>query len=68
MCEAKFGLNALTGCDSVSSFKGIVKLKPLKLLLISPTYCDILRGLGYGLERDDDLLGGCEKLSCGVYG
>ena len=55
------GLHVLTGCDSVSSFKGIGKLKPPKLLLKSPTYCDTLRGLGDDWQVDDDLLDGCEK-------
>ena len=65
MCEPILGL---AGCDSVSSFKGIGKLKPLKLLLKSPTYCDSLRGLGHDWRVDDDLLDGCEKFICSVYG
>ena len=61
------GLHALTGCDSVSFFKGIGKFKPLKLLLKAPTYYDTLRDLGHGWEVDDDLLDGCEKSICAVY-
>ena len=68
MSEAMLGLHALTGCDSVSSFKGIGKLKPLKLLLKSPTYCDTLRDLGDGFKVDDDFLEGCERFICIVFG
>ena len=56
------GLHALTGFDSVGSFKGIGKLKALKLLLKSPTYCDTLRDLGDGCKVDD------EKFICVVFG
>ena len=62
MCEAMLGLHALTSCDSVSSFKSIGKLKPLKLLLKSPTCCDTLRDLGDGCKVDD------EKFICVVFG
>ena len=68
MCEAMVGLHSLAGCDSVSSFKGIDKLKTLKLLLRSPTYCDTLRGLGEGGKADYNLIDGFEKSICAVYG
>lgn len=32
VCKALPGLHAFTGCDSVSAFEGIGKVKPLKLL------------------------------------
>ena len=32
VCKALLGLHAFTGCDSVSSFAGIGKVKPLKIL------------------------------------
>ena len=68
MCEAMLGLHSLTGCDSVSLFKDIGKLKPLKLLLKSPTYCDTLRGLGEDGKADYNLIDDCEQLICAVYG
>ena len=68
MCEAMLGLHSLAGCDSVSSFKGIGKLKPLKLLLKSQTYCDTLRGLGEDCKADYNLIDGFEKILCVVYG
>ena len=68
MCEAMLGLHAFTGCDSVSSFRGIGKIKPLKMLLKSPAHCDALKSLGDDWNVDDDLLIGCEKLTCTLYG
>ena len=46
MCEAMLALHAFTGCDSVSSFRGIGKAKPLKLLLKSLAHCNALNHLG----------------------
>ncbi len=52
-----------------SCFKGIGKIKLLKLLLKSPAYCDILK---QHLEEDwnlnEDLISGCEKFTCALYG
>ena len=61
-------LHAFTGCDSVSSFRGIGKIKPFKLLLKSPAHCDALKHLGDDWNVDDDLLIGCEKFTCALYG
>ena len=68
MCKAMLGLHSLAGCDSVSCFKGIGKLKPLKLQLKSPTYCDHLRGLGEDWKADYNPNDDCEKSICAVYG
>ena len=68
MCEAILALHAFTGCDSVSSFRSIGKSKPLKLLLKSPVHCDALKHLGDDWNVDDDLLIGCEKFTCVLYG
>lgn len=48
MYEAMLGLHALTGCDTVSCFKGVGKIKPLQLLLKARAYCDTLKQLGGG--------------------
>jgi hypothetical protein len=68
MCEAMLGLHALTGCDSTSCFKGIGKIKPLKLLLKSPAYCNTLRSLGDDWNMDENFIDGCEKFICAMYG
>ena len=61
------GLPALTGCDSVSCFKGMGKEKPLKLLLKSPTYCDALKHLGDDWDLDESVIDGREKFTCAIY-
>lgn len=43
MCNALLGLHGFTGCDYVSSFTGIGKIKAVKLLLKSPTHCEALK-------------------------
>ena len=53
MCEAMLGLHTFTGCDSVSSFRGIGKVKPLKLLLKSPEHCYALKHLGDNWDVDE---------------
>lgn len=68
MCKAMLGLHALTGCDSVSCFKGMGKVKPLKLLIKSPTYCDALKHLGDDWDLDESVIDGCEKFTCAIYG
>ena len=42
--DAVLGLHAFTGCDVASAFKG--KVKPLKKMLQSPTFCHALSQLG----------------------
>ena len=67
-CSAMLSLHALTGCDSVSSFKGIGKVKPLQLLLKSPSFCDTLNQLGEDWDVEEELLDDCDKFICAVYG
>ena len=68
MCEAMLALHAFTGCDSVSSFRGIGKVKLVKLLLKSPEHCQALEHLGDNWDVDDSLLLMCEKFTCAPYG
>ncbi|KAG1714581.1 hypothetical protein GQR58_001013 [Nymphon striatum] len=41
-CAALLGLHAFTRCDTTSAFKGIGKVKPLKLLQQKPRYQEVL--------------------------
>lgn len=68
MCEAMLALHVLTGCDSTSCFKGIGKIKPLKLLLKSPTHCESIRHLGDEWDIDENLVNACEEFVCAIYG
>ena len=61
MCNALLGLHALTGCDTVSAFKGKGKVRPMKLLLKSPDFCDVLNKLGEQWEVTEELVENIER-------
>ena len=45
-CSALLSLHVFTGCDTTSAFKGIGKLKPLKVLEKNTEYKKIFSELG----------------------
>ncbi len=58
----------LLDVTQLAALKGIGKIKPLKLLLKSPAYCDILKQLGEDWNLNEDLISGCEKFTCTLCG
>ena len=68
LCDALLGLHAFSGCDTVSAFKGKGKIKPMKLLLKSPSFCQVLAQLGEQWDVTDELISGMKKCVCAVYG
>ena len=68
LCNALLGLHAFSGCDTVSAFKGKGKIKPMKLLLKSSSFCQVLAQLGEQWDVTDELISGMEKCVCAVYG
>ena len=46
MCETMLAIHAFTGCDIVDAFKGIGKVKALKLILKNSELCDSMLHLG----------------------
>ena len=44
--EALIGLHTFTGCDSLSSFHGKRKVKPLNLMLCEPKFVELFRNVG----------------------
>ena len=48
--------------------KGKGKIKPMKLLLKSPSFCQVLAQLGEQWDVTDELISGMEKCVCAVYG
>ena len=62
------GLHALTGCDTVSAFNGKGKVRPMKLLLKSPDFCDVLSKLGELWEVTEELVENIERFVCAIYG
>ena len=67
-CEALLSLHAFTGCDSTSCFKGIGKLKPLKILLKTAKYEATLARLGDSWDVPPDLMEKLDTFTCALYG
>ena len=67
-CTALTALHAFTHCDSTSTFKGIVKVKPLKVLQKNPRFERVLARLREEWTPADDVLAGLEAFTCAMYG
>ena len=66
-CAALLGLHAYSRCDTTSAFKGIGKVKPLRLLQKKPKYQEVFSGLGESWEVTDDLFLALEEFTCIMY-
>ena len=67
-CTALMALHAFTHCDTTSSFKGIGKIKPIKVLQKLPKYQPILADLGREWQVTEELFDGLEEFTCAIYG
>ena len=61
-------LHVFTKCDTTSAFKGIGKVKPIKLLQKIPRFQTILVELGKKWQVSNTLLTGLEEFTCALYG
>ena len=68
VCKALPGLHAFTGCDAVSAFAGIGKVKPLKKLLSKVEYQRMFQQLREHWLMSVDLLKQLEAFVCDIYG
>ena len=66
VCKALLGLHAFTGCDSVSSFAGIGKVKPLKILRKNDEFQEVFARLGGGWSVTEELFGKLEAFVCAL--
>ena len=66
-CDALLGLHAFTRCDTTSAFKGIGKVKPVKLLQKTPRYQSVFQGLGQSWCISEDLSLELENFTCQMY-
>ena len=66
-CQAILGLHILTGCDSISAFKGKGKTNPLGLMLESEAFCSAFIALSCGWQVPDHILPVVEKFVCTLY-
>ena len=55
-CDGLLGLHAFSRCDTTSAFKGIRKVKPLKLLQKKPRYQTVFQNLGESWYVSEDRL------------
>ena len=66
-CMALTSLHAFTHCDTTSAFRGIGKIKPLKILQKNPKYLNLLSRLREDWPITDDLINDLEKFTCALY-
>lgn len=68
VCKALLGLDAFTGCDSVSSFAGIGKVNPLKILRKNDEFQEVFVRLGEEWSVTEELFGKLEAFVCALHG
>ena len=67
-CSALLGLHAFTGRDTCSAYKGIGKIKPIKVLQKNAKFNNMLARLGDNWEVTDDMFSDAEEMTCAFYG
>ena len=67
-CTALMGLHVFTGCDTSSAFKGIGKVKPIKLLLKKSDFEECFETLGTNWNVDSASIAELERFICSLYG
>ena len=67
-CTTLLCLHAYTGCNTCSAFKGIGKIKPMKIIEKKTELANSLSKLGDSWEVDDETLKALETLTCCFYG
>jgi hypothetical protein len=67
-CTALMALHAFTHCDSTSAFKGVGKVKPIKVLQKYPKFQRVLASLGKEWDIPEEVLSGLEVFTCAMYG
>ena len=68
VCNALLGVHGFTGCDTASCFKGKGKVRPMKMVIKSPSLCSVFGSLGESWNVPDSLVAGLEKFVCSLYG
>lgn len=67
-CSALLALHAYTGCDTTSAFKGIGKVKPIKVLRKKERFEEVFSTLGDSWEVQESTLKELESFTCTLYG
>ena len=67
-CEALLSLHAFTGSDATSSFRGVGKVKPMKILLKDKKYISVFASLGNIWQEREELDRELEDFTCTIFG
>ena len=67
-CTALTAVHVFSHCDSTSAFKGVGKIKPIKLLQKLPRFQRVLASLGEEWTVSDELVDELEAFTCTIYG
>ena len=67
-CTALTAVHAFSHCDTTSAFKGIGKIKPVKILQKHPRFQRVLAGLGEEWTVSDEMIDDLEIFTCAIYG
>ena len=67
-CTALTALHAFSHCDTTSAFKGIGKIKPVKILQKHPRFQHVLAGLGEEWAVSEEMIDDLETFTCAIYG
>ena len=66
--EALTGLHAFTGCDTISSFAGKGKTKPLKITKSQQKYFSPFKVFEESWNSEERLLQNLEEFVCAIHG
>ena len=66
--KALLGLHGFTGCDTISSFAGKGKVKPVKTMMKNQTYIDLFASFGVTPELSEVQFTEIQKFVCDLYG
>uniref|UniRef100_UPI00359026EA uncharacterized protein isoform X1 n=2 Tax=Myxine glutinosa TaxID=7769 RepID=UPI00359026EA len=66
-CTAVMALHAFTHCDTTRAFKGIGKIRPIKVLQKMPAFQSVLASLGDELTVPEAVYTELEAFTCAIY-
>jgi len=67
-CTALMCLHEYTRCDTTSAFKGVGKVKPLKIIQKTPKFAAMISRLDEVWDITEDLIDDLEEFTCAIYG
>ena len=67
-CTSLLVIHAYSGCDTTSAFKGLGKVKPIKVLQGNLKYSESLSTLGDSWDVSDELVQEFDAFTCALYG